>query len=1290
MHSFGQPATECSNTFTDVGSTPAPSPNTFTGQSQIIGNPQPYSMTQWVLPSTNSTSGNSRIPRNDVRYQREEFLILPAEMAASGFPGGYSIDAIGFLIYLAGTTTQTGTLNIYLKNTNDVTYTLGSTWTTAGFTQVSANPAFTVPIAVGAYTIPFINGPTFTYTGGGVYVAWEFSNPAGTLGTGALAAYCNTNQSGMCYGYQSNASQGTSLATTAFRPATTFTNNAITDIIAVTNIYALERMPTPYSNPASFGVRVSNVSASPQTFNLILTIKDVATSTTRYTSTQVVTALAGGASTTVTFTGISPTIEELVNITATTSAIASENWLINNTLTIPGEVNCNLYSYNYNMVAGMIGYGFTYSGNGIFAAKYTMNGTGSIKGANIAIANYATNPGNVIYAVLLNSAGTIVAQSPNYTILSGDLGTTKYFAFPTPVSITNDIFYVGLAQTTGTAQWYPLGIFADNPPRGNTFYTFALTGGTAFADAASFRYGIEAKILRAPTVVTIAANAITSSGATLNATISANTSTTTVIFQYSTDLSFGSSVSVPGNVTTQLATVSASITGLQPNTLYNFRAVATNSDGTTTGNTMSFTTTAVAPAVTTNDPTGVGSSFATLNGTATAFNATTTVSFEYGTTLGGPYPNNAAGVPPSISGNTPTTFSANLSGLTINTDYYYRAKGVNIAGTTYGLEKHFFTTCVIPPAPAAISGPTDVCKTIGGYVYSVAPVPFAYVYNWTFPAGFTITSYPNSNSVTVTATNSAVSGTITVRAQSDCGAISPPSPAFSVTVNSLPTPIVTGASPVCQYTSNIYTTQGGNSSYVWTATPDGTVTPNGNTASISWPTPGAKTVGVIYTSPAGCTAAAPGTVAVTVNVAPTPHINGINSMCVNSGYYDYTTESGSGITGYVWTVSSGGTITAGQGTADLQVVWNTPGAQFVTVNYNNSFGCPAQVPTVFNVTVNGLPGAAGSITGTSAVCLGSMGVAYSVSPVTNAIDYVWTLPAGATIATGAGTNSITVDFSFSAVAGDITVYGNSLCGNGVSSPPFHVAITQLPLAAGPITGTDTVCAGEMGVAYSVTPVPNATGYSWNLPLGAFIATGANTANITVDFAFGASSGNMSVYGTNSCGNGAASPAFPVVVKPVPPTPFIYATGNTLTSNAPDGNQWYYQGGAIVPGTGQSIVALYTGWYWDVVTLNGCASDTSNNIYMVITGMNEPKGSSFVVYPVPNDGLFKLIMNSPTAEPFNISISNNIGVTVYTKENVTANGPTELAIDLRPIPSGVYTMVIRNSSNKVVRKIIVNR
>ena len=794
------------------------------------------------------------------------------------------------------------------------------------------------------------------------------------------------------------------------------------------------------------------------------------------------------------------------------------------------------------------------------------------------------------------------------------------------------------------------------------------------------------------TVTTVAATNLTTTTATLNGSITASNLTVAAEFEYGlTAPAYGTTVtatppSVSGNTATP---INAAIAGLTVNNTYHFRAKGTNGSLIVYGNDMTFST-AVPPVITTAAATVVGATFATMNGTINPKNASTVVSFEYGTVLGGPYPTPVT-VPGTYSGNSVQGFSATLSGLVINTTYYFRAKAVNAVGTYYGTEMNFFTTCVTPAAPGAIQGSPSVCKPGTGYVYSVAPVPYAFIYIWTFPVGFSITSYPNSNSVTVDVLNSAVSGSITVKAQSDCGAIGPNSPVFNVTVNSLPVPIVTGTSPVCQFTSNNYTTQPGMTSYVWSATPNGTITANGNVASISWPTTGAKTVGVIYTNPAtGCTAAAPGTMPVTVNAAPLPTISGNNNMCINSGYYNYTTDTGPGITGYVWGVSSGGTITAGQGTAVAQVVWNTPGAQYVTVNYNNSFNCSAPTATVYNVTVNGLPGSAGAITGSSTVCLGSNGVAYAVPPITNAISYVWSLPAGATIATGNGTNSITVDFATNAVSGDITVYGNSLCGNGPVSAPFHVTIAQLPLAAGPITGVDSVCAGEMGVPYSVAPVTNATGYVWNLPAGVFMVSGANTTNITVDIALGANSGNMSVYGTNSCGNGVVSATFPIVVKPVPPTPYIYAQGNTLFSNAPAGNQWYYEGAAIVPGTGQSLVAQYTGWYWDVVTLDGCASDTSNNIYMVVTGMNEPKGSSFVVYPVPNDGLFKLIMNSPSAELFNISISNNIGVTIYTKENVTAKGPTELVIDLRPIPSGIYTMIIRNANNKVVRKIMVNR
>jgi hypothetical protein len=43
------------------------------------------------------------------------------------------------------------------------------------------------------------------------------------------------------------------------------------------------------------------------------------------------------------------------------------------------------------------------------------------------------------------------------------------------------------------------------------------------------------------------------------------------------------------------------------------------------------------------------------------------------------------------------------------------------------------------------------------------------------------------------------------------------------------------------------------------------------------------------------------------------------------------------------------------------------------------------------------------------------------------------ITSGASIASGAGTNSITVNFSGAATSGSISVYGLNSCGNGTSS-----------------------------------------------------------------------------------------------------------------------------------------------------------------------------------------------------------------------------------------------------------------
>lgn len=103
---------------------------------------------------------------------------------------------------------------------------------------------------------------------------------------------------------------------------------------------------------------------------------------------------------------------------------------------------------------------------------------------------------------------------------------------------------------------------------------------------------------------------------------------------------------------------------------------------------------------------------------------------------------------------------------------------------------------------------------------------------------------------------------------------------------------------------------------------------------------------------------------------------------------------------------------------------------------------------------------------------------------------------------------------------------------------FNTTIKFVPDSA-TISGTTGICEGTTGVSFSVPLINNATGYVWTLPSGASIVGGANTNSITVDFSIGASSGNITVYGFNPCGNGVISPNHVLTVWQLPLTSAIY-------------------------------------------------------------------------------------------------------------------------------------------------------
>jgi PKD repeat protein len=677
----------------------------------------------------------------------------------------------------------------------------------------------------------------------------------------------------------------------------------------------------------------------------------------------------------------------------------------------------------------------------------------------------------------------------------------------------------------------------------------------------------------------------------------------------------------------------------------------------------------------------------TLTGPTTLCNGTTGVTYttEAGMTA---YTWSISSGGTITSGGTTTSNTAtvawNSTGAQTISVNYSNSYGCSAASATIK------NITINPVATPTLTGPAAVCESSGGNLYTTQSGMSNY--SWSVSPGGTITAggTATSNSAVVT-WNNAGSQTISVNYTnpSGCAALTPTN--YGVSVDPMPVPTIAGANVSCPgSTNNIYLTETGMSSYNWTVSSGGTITSGAGTNSIniSWNSVGPQTVSVSYTNAIGCTSSSPSVYNVTISPMPAPTITGINNLCENTGYYSYVTEAG--MTNYQWSVSSGGTISFGSGSNQVQVIWTTAGLQWVSVNYTNNSGCSAPAPALFNVTVNPLPGAAGNVTGNTTVCAGSQGGVYTVVPVQDAVVYLWTVPPGATVVSGAGTNSITVDFDINATSGDILVYGNNLCGNGQASTPLPVTVNPLPETPGVVSGPSYICRPATGIQYSVDPVANSTAYSWTLPPGSVPVAGTTSNSITVDFPIGSGSGDVWVVASNSCGSSAPSPTRQVTVAPVPSTPIITEQNDTLFSNIGNGNQWF-RNDSLIPG---AVMYYYkpelSGEYWDQVSEGNCFSDTSSHFIVVISGLNQLQDFGCQIYPVPCDGRFTISLHNSEKEQIRISIYNNLGQKILEIPAITVSGLYKKEIDLRSVPPGVYTIVLKTSSNQIVKKMLIKK
>lgn len=352
-------------------------------------------------------------------------------------------------------------------------------------------------------------------------------------------------------------------------------------------------------------------------------------------------------------------------------------------------------SSNSGGITGVSTVGCTCHGSSSNQTTMTLTGipsTGWVAGTTYSMTLTVTNSGK-------SEAGFDLTVTQG-TITNGSAGTT--------ISGSGNELYHNTPQvlSSGTATW----TFSWTAPSSgsSTLVTFHVSGNAV--DGNNFQSNDQWKYLNfpfiqatstatAPSISLTTITGISSTGATINGSGNANGANAGISVEYGLTTSYGSTqTATPAIITGTTSTgVSATLSGLSPSTTYHVRYKASNSAGTTYTSDTTFTTLGPAVSLPTLSIASIGAistSGATVNGNANANNGSTTLSLEYGLTTS--YGSSASVTPSPVSGNSATAVNGTLSGLTPNTLYHVRLKGVNSAGTAYSADSTFTTAALAP------------------------------------------------------------------------------------------------------------------------------------------------------------------------------------------------------------------------------------------------------------------------------------------------------------------------------------------------------------------------------------------------------------------------------------------------------------------------------------------------------------------------------------------------------------------------------------------------------------------
>ncbi len=625
--------------------------------------------------------------------------------------------------------------------------------------------------------------------------------------------------------------------------------------------------------------------------------------------------------------------------------------------------------------------------------------------------------------------------------------------------------------------------------------------------------------------------------------------------------------------------------------------------------------------------------------------------------------------------------------------------------------------CEYPSSPATISmlvlpvptigGPDEICAGTAGLLYTTEPGKTGY--DWSVSAGGVITSGAGTNQITV-AWNNPGSESVNV-SYMDVNGCSPSEPTmFEVIVNPHPYPGITGPSTICEGTGIVvYFTETGMTNYNWTISPGGSIFYGGGVNDpfvlVSWNSSEQQSVSLIYTNSFNCTAPGSTILPVFMVPVPAPTITGDTVQCEGTSGISYTTEPG--MSGYLWDVSSGGTVTAGTGTNAILVSWQMPGEQLVRVTYSDANGCNGTSPDL-PVTVNpSSPVTISIATANNPVYAGGQATFFATSENEgpNPI-YQWKVN-GVTTGTSAPVFTYFPENEDTVIC-ILTSDANCPSSNPAISNPVIMIVNPVPsiIITSPnggeswqqgftyaITWTDNLtedveirlCKGGIFIGQIISAIPSTGTFNWLVP---FNLTGGDDYSIKIVSAadttiYDASNENFTIYSSlpseitvqNLTLFNGQSRCFEA-------TQTIRVAGNGSTFIIENG-------GSAVMIAGQNILYLpgviveSGGHMHGYITTDGiyCSSPDAASIVTADDGSEGPaalNGNRYKIYPNPNDGNFVLsIEGSPATGAIRIDIYDLLGNSILSK---VVNGERIVDLTISGRPTGIYLLRIISLEN----------